>query len=61
MKPNNLALFIGAFFSSQFLKNVSKCFALLWLILLKVDIYATKICIKVGLFSIKSSIYLIFK
>ena len=30
-------------------------------ILLKVDIYATKICIKVGLFSIKSSIYLIFK
>jgi hypothetical protein len=33
----------------------------LWLILLKVDIYATKICIKVELFSIKSSIYLIFK
>nr|DAI42013.1 MAG TPA: hypothetical protein [Caudoviricetes sp.] len=30
-------------------------------ILLKVDIYATKICIKVELFSIQSSIYLIFK
>nr|DAY63522.1 MAG TPA: hypothetical protein [Caudoviricetes sp.] len=34
---------------------------MLWLILLKVDIYATKICIKIGLFSIKSSICLIFK
>lgn len=34
---------------------------LMLLILLKVDIYATKICVKVGLFSIKSSIYLIFK
>ena len=30
-------------------------------ILLKVAPIATKICIKVGLFSIESSIYLIFK
>lgn len=35
------------------------CFVVV--ILLKVDINATKICIKVELFSIESSIYLIFK
>ena len=33
----------------------------MWLILPKVDLIATKNCIKVEVFSIKSSIYLIFK
>ena len=51
----------GAFFSSQFLKSVEIVYlVLMWPILLKVDLIATKNCIKVEIFSIKSSKYLIF-
>nr|DAE07359.1 MAG TPA: hypothetical protein [Phage sp. ct17O1] len=36
----------------KFLKSDSKCFALMWLILPKVDLIATKNCTKVEVFSI---------
>nr|DAI03353.1 MAG TPA: hypothetical protein [Caudoviricetes sp.] len=35
MKPNNQALFIGAFFSSQFLKNI-EIFVYVYLVLMGV-------------------------
>ena len=56
-----MAIFLPITNLFQIFKEHFKVFALLWLILLKVDIYATKICIKVDLFSIESSIHLIFK
>nr|DAR76139.1 MAG TPA: hypothetical protein [Bacteriophage sp.] len=56
-----MAIFLPITNLFQIFKERLKVFCFVVVILLKVDINATKICIKVELFSIKSSIHLIFK